>query len=178
MSGNPRPRITQNWRSAMVVYQLIPTDAIPNNPETNPTQKLISNILPAIITNNKSLAAIFPFELEKPSQPSLFSGATFEEKPITVIYTDVKIDGHSIKLILDSEPGLHQTKTSGCEPTIIVSHAIENAMAIQRNRASGTMNHVSLVANNCLTKECGITFLVKEECVTLRANIQSSLVTG
>ncbi|KAG9290358.1 hypothetical protein G9A89_007089 [Geosiphon pyriformis] len=31
----------------------------------------------------------------------LFSGATLEEKPITTMYTDVKIDGHYIKLILD-----------------------------------------------------------------------------
>ncbi|KAG9299517.1 hypothetical protein G9A89_020688 [Geosiphon pyriformis] len=33
---------------------------------------------------------------------SLFSGAALEEKLITTIYTDTKVDGHSIKLILDS----------------------------------------------------------------------------
>ncbi|KAG9304386.1 hypothetical protein G9A89_019948 [Geosiphon pyriformis] len=32
-------------------------------------------------------------------------------------------------------------------------------MTIQRDKTSGTMNFVSLVANSCLTKECGTTFL-------------------
>ncbi|KAG9289212.1 hypothetical protein G9A89_022522 [Geosiphon pyriformis] len=36
-------------------------------------------------------------------------------------------------------------------------------MTIQSDKASGTMNHVSFVENSCLTKECGMTFLVKEE---------------
>ncbi|KAG9286525.1 hypothetical protein G9A89_014691 [Geosiphon pyriformis] len=36
-------------------------------------------------------------------------------------------------------------------------------MATQRNRASGTMNHASLMANNYSMKEYGITFLVEEE---------------
>ncbi|KAG9306643.1 hypothetical protein G9A89_004190 [Geosiphon pyriformis] len=54
------------------------------------------------ITNNKSLAAIFPFELEKPLSTSLFSRAILEEKPITTMYTNAKVDGHLIKLILDS----------------------------------------------------------------------------
>ncbi|KAG9303365.1 hypothetical protein G9A89_013691 [Geosiphon pyriformis] len=33
----------------------------------------------------------------------LFSGAALKEKPITAMYTDVKVDNHAIKLILDSE---------------------------------------------------------------------------
>ncbi|KAG9289439.1 hypothetical protein G9A89_008000 [Geosiphon pyriformis] len=33
----------------------------------------------------------------------LFSRAVLEKKPITTMYTDAKVDGHSIKLILDSE---------------------------------------------------------------------------
>ncbi|KAG9292976.1 hypothetical protein G9A89_016338 [Geosiphon pyriformis] len=40
--------------------------------------------------------------LEKFSAVSLFSKVTLEEKLITAIYTDVKVDGHFIKLILDS----------------------------------------------------------------------------
>ncbi|KAG9290345.1 hypothetical protein G9A89_007076 [Geosiphon pyriformis] len=43
--------------------------------------------------------------------------------------------------------GLHLIKTIGQELTIIASHAIENAMAIQKNKKSGTMNYVSLVIN-------------------------------
>ncbi|KAG9303718.1 hypothetical protein G9A89_018615 [Geosiphon pyriformis] len=64
---------------------------------------LTNNIPPATITNNKILAAIFPFKLEETTTVPLFSRATLEEKPITVMYTDTKIDGHLIKLILDSE---------------------------------------------------------------------------
>ncbi|KAG9303524.1 hypothetical protein G9A89_018420 [Geosiphon pyriformis] len=143
-SGNPKPRIAQNWRSAMVVHQPIlssshqssgshsrnlstgatqnlnsqnylsllvtPENAIPNNQELK--QILTSNILPATITENKSLDAIFPFKLEESSIMSLFSGAALEEKPITTIYTDVKIDGHPIKLILDSGRQVDQTASA------------------------------------------------------------------
>ncbi|KAG9288856.1 hypothetical protein G9A89_012185 [Geosiphon pyriformis] len=48
------------------------------------------------------LAAIFPFELKKTTPVSLFSEAALDTKPITVIYIDVKVDSHAIKLILDS----------------------------------------------------------------------------
>ncbi|KAG9284388.1 hypothetical protein G9A89_023645 [Geosiphon pyriformis] len=65
-------------------------------------QPLTSNILPATISNNKSLAAIFPFELEKTIPVSLFSEAALNTKPITTMYTNMKVDGHVIKLILDS----------------------------------------------------------------------------
>ncbi|KAG9301154.1 hypothetical protein G9A89_012537 [Geosiphon pyriformis] len=189
----------QNLRSAIVVYQLIPssfnspsgshfqnlgTGATQNpnsqnylsllitpegttssNLETNPIQKVTSNIPLAMVTENKTLAVIFLFEFEETTPVLLFSGATLEEKPITAMYTDAKVDGHSIKLILDSgsEHRLCQTKTTGRKPITIVNHAIENAMATQRNRASGTMNHVSLVVNNCLMKECEMTFLVEEK---------------
>ncbi|KAG9304102.1 hypothetical protein G9A89_006012 [Geosiphon pyriformis] len=104
-SRNPRPRITQNWRLAMVVYQPIPNSY--HQPaglcsQNLGTATLISNIPPATVINDKLLAAIFPFELEKPSQLPLFNGATLEEKPITAIYTDAKVNEHPIKLILDS----------------------------------------------------------------------------
>ncbi|KAG9298738.1 hypothetical protein G9A89_012806 [Geosiphon pyriformis] len=118
-SENPRPRITQNWRSAIVVYQLIssssyqpsgsqhflvtPEDATTNNSEFNPPQTtLTNNIPPATVTENKSLAAIFSFELEETINPPLFSEAALEEKPITTMYTDVKVNSYSIKLILNS----------------------------------------------------------------------------
>ncbi|KAG9287782.1 hypothetical protein G9A89_017377 [Geosiphon pyriformis] len=53
-----------------------------------------------------------------------------------------------------------------------------NNMTTQKDKASGTMNHVLLMANNYSMKECGTTFLVKKKHVTLRANTQSSLATG
>ncbi|KAG9297981.1 hypothetical protein G9A89_018809 [Geosiphon pyriformis] len=56
-----------------------------------------------IITNNKSLAAIFIFEFEEPSQTPLFSRVALEEKLITAIYTNAKVDSQTIKLILDSD---------------------------------------------------------------------------
>ncbi|KAG9289496.1 hypothetical protein G9A89_003655 [Geosiphon pyriformis] len=126
----------QNWRSAMVVHQPIPSSsnlspglhswnsgtgatqnpnsqnylsllvtpkgAKPSNLETNPIQKLTSNISPEMVTENKTLAAIFPFEFEETTPVPLFSEAALEEKPITAMYTDAKVDGHSIKLILNS----------------------------------------------------------------------------
>ncbi|KAG9286866.1 hypothetical protein G9A89_012416 [Geosiphon pyriformis] len=128
--GNPRPRITQNWKLVMVVHQpissssyqppgigstqnpnsqnylsflVIPEDATTNNSESNPPQTtLINNIPPAMVTKNKSLTAIFLFKLEKTINPLLFSGVALEEKLITTIYTDAKVDDYSIKLILDS----------------------------------------------------------------------------
>ncbi|KAG9295189.1 hypothetical protein G9A89_006170 [Geosiphon pyriformis] len=72
------------------------------NLKTNPIQKLTSNILPATVTKDEILAAIFPFEFEKTTPVLLFSGAALEKKPITAMYTDAKVDGHFIKLILDS----------------------------------------------------------------------------
>ncbi|KAG9286443.1 hypothetical protein G9A89_014609 [Geosiphon pyriformis] len=61
-----------------------------------------NNIPPATVTNNKLLAAIFPFNLEKTIEILLFSRAILEEKPITTMYMDAKINDHAIKLILDS----------------------------------------------------------------------------
>ncbi|KAG9287426.1 hypothetical protein G9A89_023798 [Geosiphon pyriformis] len=61
---------------------------------------------------------------------------------------------------------LHPIKTTGCKPIIIVNHTTMNATATQNNKTSETMNYVLLVANNCLTKECGTIFLVKKKHVT------------
>ncbi|KAG9300745.1 hypothetical protein G9A89_023543 [Geosiphon pyriformis] len=135
-SGHSRLRITQNWRSTMVVHQLIssffnspsglhfrnlgtsatqnpnsqnylsllvtPKDATTNNSGPNQQQTLTSNISPTTVTNDELLAAIFLFDLEETIKILLFSGAALEEKPITTMYTDAKINGHAIKLILDS----------------------------------------------------------------------------
>ncbi|KAG9302827.1 hypothetical protein G9A89_009604 [Geosiphon pyriformis] len=79
----------------------IQKDATSNHPESN--QQLLTNTIPpATISNDKFLAAIFFFKLEKTTPVLLFSGATLEEKPITVIYMDARVDDHPIKLILNS----------------------------------------------------------------------------
>ncbi|KAG9297765.1 hypothetical protein G9A89_011280 [Geosiphon pyriformis] len=57
----------------------------------------------------------------------------------------------------------HHMKTIGHAPITIANHATVNAMGISRDKTSGTINHVSLVENNCLTKGCEMTFLVEEE---------------
>ncbi|KAG9295154.1 hypothetical protein G9A89_006135 [Geosiphon pyriformis] len=76
-------------------------DATSNNTEFN--QHVPTNTIPlATISSNEFLVAIFPFELKENTPIPLFSGATFEEKPITAMYMDASIDGHPIKLILDS----------------------------------------------------------------------------
>ncbi|KAG9303548.1 hypothetical protein G9A89_018444 [Geosiphon pyriformis] len=98
-TGNPQNLNSQNYLSLLV----IPEDALPSNQKsTQKQQTCISNILPATVTNDKLLDAIFSFELEELSNTPLFSGAVLEEKPITTMYTDAKIDGHHIKLILNS----------------------------------------------------------------------------
>ncbi|KAG9292873.1 hypothetical protein G9A89_016235 [Geosiphon pyriformis] len=89
----------QNYLSLLVISE----DASPNNLETNQKQSFTNNIPPATVTNDELLAAIFLFELEKNTPVPLFSGATFDTKPITTMYTDAKVNKHSIKLILDSE---------------------------------------------------------------------------
>ncbi|KAG9301105.1 hypothetical protein G9A89_012488 [Geosiphon pyriformis] len=90
-SRNSGTDTTQNLNSQNYLSLLVTSEDItPNNPEPNPIQKLTSN------------AAIFLFEFEKTTPVLLFSGTTLEEKLITAMYTNAKVDGHSIKLILDS----------------------------------------------------------------------------
>ncbi|KAG9287461.1 hypothetical protein G9A89_023833 [Geosiphon pyriformis] len=81
---------------------VIPENILSNNWELNQNKLLISNILSATITNNELLAVIFSFEFEEPSQTLLFSRAVLKEKPITIMYTNAKINGQAIKLILNS----------------------------------------------------------------------------
>ncbi|KAG9297625.1 hypothetical protein G9A89_011140 [Geosiphon pyriformis] len=78
-----------------------PENATSNNTEFN--QHIPTNTIPlATISSDESLAAIFPFELEENTTIPLFSGAALKEKLITAMYTDARVDGHPIKLILDS----------------------------------------------------------------------------
>ncbi|KAG9305281.1 hypothetical protein G9A89_007776 [Geosiphon pyriformis] len=97
-TGQPQNPNSQNYLSLLVTSE----NASTNNLAFTQKQPLISNIPPATITEDKSLAAIFSFEFEETAAMSLFSGATLEAKPITVMYTDAKVKGQSIKLILNS----------------------------------------------------------------------------
>ncbi|KAG9292326.1 hypothetical protein G9A89_000800 [Geosiphon pyriformis] len=92
---HPKPKFPELFKSP---------DYTRRCPTQEPRNQLIltTNIPPATITEDKSLAVIFPFEIEELSEVFLFSGAAIEEKPIMAMYTNAKIDGHSIKLILDS----------------------------------------------------------------------------
>ncbi|KAG9285163.1 hypothetical protein G9A89_004378 [Geosiphon pyriformis] len=93
------PNSSQNYLSLLVASE----DASTNNDlETSPRQTINNNIPPATITNDKLLAAIFFFEIKGLTKTPLFSGAALDTKPITAMYTNTKIDGQAIKLILDS----------------------------------------------------------------------------
>ncbi|KAG9286018.1 hypothetical protein G9A89_022694 [Geosiphon pyriformis] len=65
-------------------------------------QSLTSNISPAIITDDKTLAAIFPFEFKKTTPVPLFSEVILNTKLITAMYTNAKVNRQAIKLILNS----------------------------------------------------------------------------
>ncbi|KAG9299205.1 hypothetical protein G9A89_013853 [Geosiphon pyriformis] len=94
---------TQNPNAQQYLSLLVtPEDVSSNNQEPKQKQPLTSNILPAIISNDKSLAAIFPFELEETTPVLLFNRATLNTKLIIFMYTNAKVDGHAIKLILDN----------------------------------------------------------------------------
>ncbi|KAG9301845.1 hypothetical protein G9A89_004524 [Geosiphon pyriformis] len=60
--------------------------------ESNQKQPLTNNIPSAIVTNNESLAAIFPFNFEEIILVLLFSRTVLNAKPITVMYTNGKVD--------------------------------------------------------------------------------------
>ncbi|KAG9303936.1 hypothetical protein G9A89_005846 [Geosiphon pyriformis] len=96
-SENPRSRFIQlavkittaefrNW-----VYSKPKFSELFKPFEPNQKQPL-TNIPPATVIEDESLAAIFPFEIEELTETSLFSGATLKEKPIMAMYTDAKIN--------------------------------------------------------------------------------------
>ncbi|KAG9294460.1 hypothetical protein G9A89_001965 [Geosiphon pyriformis] len=97
-AGQPQNPNFQNYLSLLVT----PEDASTNNPAFAQKQLLTSNIPPVTITEDESLATIFPFKFKETTAMLLFSGAALEAKPITIMYTDVKVEGQFIKLILDS----------------------------------------------------------------------------
>ncbi|KAG9300924.1 hypothetical protein G9A89_004982 [Geosiphon pyriformis] len=101
-------------------------DAASSKQKTN-QKPLTSNIPPATSTENKLLAAIFPFELEEITSVLLFSGAALDTKPITMMYTDTNVNGQYIKLILNS----------GLAGSIITKQLI-NQLGYQVDRAAST----------------------------------------
>ncbi|KAG9302810.1 hypothetical protein G9A89_009587 [Geosiphon pyriformis] len=80
-TGQAQNPNSQNYLSLLVT----PEDALTNNPAFAQKQPLTSNIPPATITKNESLAAIFSFEFEETAAMPLLSGAALEAKPITTI---------------------------------------------------------------------------------------------
>ncbi|KAG9300065.1 hypothetical protein G9A89_018342 [Geosiphon pyriformis] len=70
---------------------------------SQPSKQTKSNILPATITKNTTLAAIFSFNINNLNIHSLFSGAVInQDKLIMALYTDARVRGIDIKLILNS----------------------------------------------------------------------------
>ncbi|KAG9285648.1 hypothetical protein G9A89_009288 [Geosiphon pyriformis] len=81
---------SQHYLSLLVILK----DITSSNQGIEQQQPPINNIPPATITENESLDAIFPFELEEPSDTSLFNRAVLEEKLIMAIYTDAITDDY------------------------------------------------------------------------------------
>ncbi|KAG9293546.1 hypothetical protein G9A89_005549 [Geosiphon pyriformis] len=106
-TGQPQNQNSQHYLSLLVN----PENAVPNNPEYNQNKSLTSNIPPATSTENESLAAIFLFDLDEITSVLLFSRAALNTKPIMAMYTNTKVDGQSIKLILDSHRVDHAIST-------------------------------------------------------------------
>ncbi|KAG9297884.1 hypothetical protein G9A89_015475 [Geosiphon pyriformis] len=62
-----------------------------------------TTIPPARITENANLSDIFPFEFEANKSPFLLSNAAAnEQKAIMAMYIEAKVEGKTIRLILDS----------------------------------------------------------------------------
>ncbi|KAG9299678.1 hypothetical protein G9A89_006394 [Geosiphon pyriformis] len=93
------PAKFKNWNYLSLL--VTPEDMASSKQKTN-QKPLIHNILPATSTKDESLATIFPFKLEEIMSVLLFSRAALDIKPITTIYTDAKVNGQYIKLILNS----------------------------------------------------------------------------
>ncbi|KAG9285807.1 hypothetical protein G9A89_013232 [Geosiphon pyriformis] len=80
---------------------------------SQPSKQTKSNIPPATITEDTTLAAIFPFDIDNLNTHSLFSGAAInQDKPITALYTDARVRGIDIKLILNSGSAVNRAATA------------------------------------------------------------------
>ncbi|KAG9290277.1 hypothetical protein G9A89_022253 [Geosiphon pyriformis] len=136
---------SQHYLSLLVTSE----DAISNNTESN--QHMPTNTIPlATISSDESLTAIFSFELKENTTIPLFSGAALKKKPITAMYTDVRVDGHPIKLILDSgSAGSIITKQLMDQ----LGHQVDRAASTRIITANGaTKTPITLVGNDWLSK--------------------------
>ncbi|KAG9286785.1 hypothetical protein G9A89_012335 [Geosiphon pyriformis] len=101
--GSTQNPNSQNYLSLLVILE----DITFNNPELDQQPTILTNnISPAIVTNNELLTAIF---LE----------TALEEKLITAMYTNVKVNGHFIKLILNSAVNARIITVDGATKTPI-----------------------------------------------------------
>ncbi|KAG9296675.1 hypothetical protein G9A89_009934 [Geosiphon pyriformis] len=89
--------------AAPVIYQLQPQNYGSGVQKLETNQKSLTSNIPLVtIMKNELLTAIFPFEIEEPLATPLFNGAVLKKKPITTIYINTKVNGHTIKLIINS----------------------------------------------------------------------------
>ncbi|KAG9294870.1 hypothetical protein G9A89_003210 [Geosiphon pyriformis] len=141
----------QNYLSFLV----IPEDASANNLAFAQKQPLISNIPSATITENEFLAAIFPFEFKETTAMLLFSGATLKAKLIIAMYTDAKVEGQFIKLILDSTASARIITADGATKTPIskiddFSFEINGIVTSIKVLVMETTQYQALIGNNWL----------------------------
>ncbi|KAG9300342.1 hypothetical protein G9A89_011415 [Geosiphon pyriformis] len=137
---------------------ITPENAPFNNLETN-QKSLTSNIPLATIMKDESLAAIFSFEIKELLETSLFSGAALKEKPIMAMYTNVKINGYSIKLILDIDQTTNARIiiTDGTTKTLIgeidnLSIEVNSIIVPVKILVMEATQYQALVGNNWLFK--------------------------
>ncbi|KAG9289022.1 hypothetical protein G9A89_015571 [Geosiphon pyriformis] len=136
---------SQNYLSLLV----IPKDAASSKQETN-QKPLIHNILPATSTKDELLAAILSFELEEITSVPLFSGTALDTKPITVIYTDAKVDiNRAASARIITADGA--TKTSIGEINNF-SFEVNSIIVPIKVLVIETTQYQALVGNNWLTK--------------------------
>ncbi|KAG9301989.1 hypothetical protein G9A89_021033 [Geosiphon pyriformis] len=95
--GNP-------YQQLRYQQNMVPQYSIPQNQLLlYAQQQTKSNIPPATITENTTLATIFLFDIDNLNTHSLFSEAAINhDKPIMALYTNVRVRRIDIKLILDS----------------------------------------------------------------------------
>ncbi|KAG9291412.1 hypothetical protein G9A89_021830 [Geosiphon pyriformis] len=86
-------------------YSSIPLEGKNVGETSTPSrQNQINNTIPlTTITENTTLAIIFPFNIDHLNTTSFFSGAAInQDKPIMALYTNARVGNIDIKLILDS----------------------------------------------------------------------------
>ncbi|KAG9307631.1 hypothetical protein G9A89_023196 [Geosiphon pyriformis] len=149
---------------------------------SQPFKQTKSNILLATITEDTTLATIFPFDINNLNTHSLFSGAAInQDKPITALYTDARVREIDIKLILESRSAgsiitkqlmdqlVHvsrTTKNGPLPPNTIADFVYWKDLDDQNDKTSGTTHCASHMAKFCQIKDSGIMCLAEEKHAT------------